>query len=65
MTRILIYAGRIRVGPAITRAVSDFMSGVKTHRDKVKLIPEHAMEACVGVEIYLHSFLASALDGVE
>lgn len=65
MTRTLIYVGRIRVGPAITRAVSDFMSGVRTHTDKAKRVPEHAMEACVGVEIYLHSFLASALDGGE
>ena len=53
------------MGSAITRAVSNFMTGVRTHRDKVKLVPEHAMEACVGVETYLYSFLASALDGVE
>ena len=65
MTRKLIYVGRSRVGSAITRAVSNFMTGVRTHRDKVKLVPEHAMEACVGVETYLYSFLASALDGVE
>jgi hypothetical protein len=41
------------------------MTGVRTHRDKVKLVREHAMEACVGEEIHFHSFLASALDGVE
>jgi hypothetical protein len=41
------------------------MSGVPTHTDEVKLVFEHAMEACVGEEIYLHSFLASTVDGVE
>jgi len=41
------------------------MSGVWKRRDKLKLVPEHVMEACVGVEMYLHSFLASTLDGVE
>jgi hypothetical protein len=41
------------------------MTGVRTHKDKVKLVPEHAMKACVGVVIYLHIFLTSALDGVE
>jgi len=56
LTRTLIYVDRSRVGPAITRAVSAFMSGVRTHRDKVKLVFEHAMEACVREEIYLHSF---------
>jgi len=53
------------VGPAITRAVSDFMSGVRKRRDKVKRVLEHAMEACVGMQIYLHSFLALAVGGVE
>ena len=65
MTRTLIYVARNRVGPAITRALSDFMSGVKKRRDEVKLVLEHAMEACVGVEIYLYSYLASAVSGVE
>jgi hypothetical protein len=46
-------------GP-ITRAVSAFMSGVRTH--KVKLVP---VQSYVGVEVHLHSFLTSALNGVE
>jgi hypothetical protein len=37
----------------------------KLHGDESKVIVLHAMKAYVGMEIQLHAFLTSALDGDE